>query len=342
MCGTRYNALEGGILVVTHSSSSASESRPLRVQQGIFVLRYVSSAAGLGAPEVQVSVPPTSPVEIIAVGTLEQAVLGMPGDAIVMKAPRDGAVVLTIVPQKPNGSRDAHVTLERVSFTNRVSAGGHAAPTQVGDKDTDLEILAHVARRGDIVTRGAEWICGPQFPLAIEGVELRRTNPAAGVEIMTSGVVQLPRRRVLEAQPSGTFVGTRGKSTPLVGLGFSLTGPAADRYELHCEALFLGAAIQEKQGRTLDLSGPSGREPLVGLKLSLVRTAHGRAAAPRPLRSPDVQTSYASPAAQPEAPQAPVVKAPMAPVAKTQIAESPGRVKVFRPSRARQVNGARS
>ncbi len=56
---------------------------------------------------------------------------------------------------------------------------------------------------------------------------------------------------------------------PLVAIEMSLTGPNAAGYELEVEALFLGAAIASQSGASLSLTGPSAREPLVGLRFNV-------------------------------------------------------------------------
>jgi hypothetical protein len=53
--------------------------------------------------------------------------------------------------------------------------------------------------------------------------------------------------------------------------GFSLeaTGLGVDRYAISAETIFLGAPALRVSGNRIVVSGPSGREPLVGLKLNL-------------------------------------------------------------------------
>jgi len=71
----------------------------------------------------------------------------------------------------------------------------------------------------------------------------------------------------------GSFVGTRGQARPLTEVRFELTGEAAENSELVIEALFQDAAPVRAKGRNIQLSGPSGQEALVGLRIDLVHTA---------------------------------------------------------------------
>jgi hypothetical protein len=76
----------------------------------------------------------------------------------------------------------------------------------------------------------------------------------------------------------GQFAGTRGKSIPLLGLTLGLKGAHASSYELRCDAMFLGSSVVSKHGSELTFSGPTGREPLVGFRLSIaaIRKNHTR------------------------------------------------------------------
>jgi hypothetical protein len=67
----------------------------------------------------------------------------------------------------------------------------------------------------------------------------------------------------------GSFAGTRGRAMPLTGIVLELSGPDASHYQLEVEALFLGSPIKRAVGQRVLLSGPTGREPLVGLRLAL-------------------------------------------------------------------------
>ena len=48
-----------------------------------------------------------------------------------------------------------------------------------------------------------------------------------------------------------------------------LSGPGARSYQLTAEGLFLGAPPRRMSGSTVTLAGPTGREPLVGLRLAI-------------------------------------------------------------------------
>jgi hypothetical protein len=54
-----------------------------------------------------------------------------------------------------------------------------------------------------------------------------------------------------------------------VGVSIELAGHGAPGFQLAVEAAFLGAPLSRKQGKKIAMSGPTGREPLVGFRLRL-------------------------------------------------------------------------
>ena len=267
-----------------HSRNEHGRLRTHRVTRGLFVLRYVASnavnpAARAAAPAIKVTPQNGADVELIVwPGVSPDELLG-PGDGLVLRALRETTIVLEVTPSIAGGSVDAELHLEPVS---RLAHGGSGrigkAASPVGrvleEMDVDgIEILAHVSRRGDVVIPGGEWICGPEYPMAIEGIEIRWPSRPPGLEIITSVSVSKNGLRNLPTTVTGAFAGTRGRAAPITGLELSLSGERARDFALRSDALFLGAAVQSKRGQAVSLSGPSGREPLVGLRLSIDRVS---------------------------------------------------------------------
>jgi hypothetical protein len=65
------------------------------------------------------------------------------------------------------------------------------------------------------------------------------------------------------------FAGTRGRALPLTGVVLEMSGGAALNCQFLAEALFLSSPILRAVGQRVVLSGPTGREPLVGLRVSI-------------------------------------------------------------------------
>jgi hypothetical protein len=126
---------------------------------------------------------------------------------------------------------------------------------------------------------GGDWIAGPELPAQIEGIELRWPGKPADVDLEyvvtvgTRGAQRLPVRR------TGEFAGTRGRGLPITSLAISLRG--GNTLSMRLEALFLGAPAVSKKGRELSVAGPTGREPLVGLRMSMIGAQVQTTAAPK-------------------------------------------------------------
>lgn len=308
---------------------SLTDTRTLRVGAGLFVLRYVGSSAGSQAPAVAISAPPGSNVDILSEKGANAAWLAKVGDAVVVRSDRESSILATIEPLRRGGSRDAEFVFERLhNGLRQPQVNGLASDERLGShsfRADDITILAHVARRGDLIIPAGDWVCGPQLPMAIEGFELRWRNRPAGVDLLAGATIKARELKTVSPLASGHFVGSRGKAAPLSGLTIALTGPDAGSYVLRCDAVFLGSSVISKSGRTIELSGPTGMEPLVGLRLFVVATSDnnettaGRSQIPASRPAPRVES----------------IRPAMASSNDTGGFGSAGRVRVFRTSRAR-------
>ncbi len=228
------------------------------------------------APAVRVAPQNAAEVELIAWPDASSHELRAPGDGLVIRALRDTTIIFEVMPAYEGGSVDAELQLEPVSrlahagFSRGEATAAPPVPTRQAIAVDDIEILAHVSRRGDVVIPAGEWICGPDYPMAIEGLEVRWPRRPTGLEIVTTVSVSKNGIRHLPASVTGDFAGTRGRAAPIVSVEFSLTGERAQAFALRADALFLGASVQSRSGRSISLTGPTGREPLVGLRLSVV------------------------------------------------------------------------
>jgi hypothetical protein len=256
------------------------------------------------------------------------AQLVSPGDGLVVRAARDSFINVSVTPSHQNGSCDAELVLERVSTSIRHSVP-LAAPEDFGRRDAvpatdEIEILAHVARRGDVLVRAGEWICGPQLPMAIEGLEIRWKNRPAGLDIVARATINARGLRTLAEQSIGTFLGTRGRAAPITALTLALVGPASEEFSLACDAMFLGLPVMSVGGKSCMLSGATGREPLVGLRLSVVSAADHAARHTLDFLRAKAADEFSSVASQP---------------ARLHM-EKPSRVRVFRTPRGRPAQAA--
>jgi hypothetical protein len=185
-------------------------------------------------------------------------------------------VALTIIrqPRSRVAPVDLHLELLASPLPSHLRQQGSAlGPPQ--PPSNPVSVLGHVALEGDVVAANGEWLGGPEFPARIEGIEIRWPAMPNDVDLEYSVVIggnvlrKLPPRRINE------FAGTRGRAAPIVRLAIALRGEAATGYRINVDCLFLGGQMISRSGQKLTLSGPTGREPLVGLRLWIEATPDG-------------------------------------------------------------------
>ena len=97
-----------------------------------------------------------------------------------------------------------------------------------------------------------------------------RTSPRVSISVMQSNSPTV-RRAAAEMVPLGTYAGTRGRALPLTGVVLEMSG--TDELEFVAEAGFLNAPTLRAVGKRVVLSGPTNREPLVGIRIGIERIA---------------------------------------------------------------------
>jgi len=256
--------------------------------RGLHVVRYVSAADPQDCPiaTLRPEAPFLRVVELLSEPDAPLGQLTQPGECLVVRALENARLEIA-VRRRPGGvSLEASFRVEALSAARpgavRVSEAPpapveeKAPPRRLPDPIAPSRHLVHVARRGDVPLGWDQWAGGPQTPAPVEGLEL-----APGSQMQVQALVAGAEGWSDWAGP-GAFVGTRGRGLPLLGLRLRMTGPNAETLEASAEALFLGATVLVRRGREIEFLSPSGREPLVGLKLSPPQPAPAPAAWPPP------------------------------------------------------------
>ncbi|MBV9632902.1 MAG: hypothetical protein JO230_32745 [Xanthobacteraceae bacterium] len=284
--------------------------KSVNLERGIFIVRYSAAEDEAFPPKVTIGSGPGSEANVLPVLHPEEQepVLWQPGTALVVQAVEPGLLLVQVAPTRPRGSAVATVKIETLSQGKPgvnvtlpdLSHGASVStePRAAEFSTDDFRMLGHVAGRGDVFVGANEWIGGPAAPSRIEGLAIEWPTRPRGLTLRYA--VTTPRPDVTSNAPVevGTFVGSRGHALPLLGVMFELSGTSAPRYELVAETAFLGAPITRARGDKLTLTGPTGREALVGIRLKIEQI---------------------SGAAQPKSPPP-----------KPAQATTPGRVRVFR------------
>jgi hypothetical protein len=269
----------------THMKSN-KQSKVVDVDRGLVLVRYATAGDEIRPPKIEVLVNPKDEkhIEIISNPLHSDAVLREPGGCLVVRAMRPGKLFVEVIPIDDEGSTAATVKVEMLS-QGELSEARSALPTTraVGSGSSSgvkskvashvaldrIKIIGHVAGIGDVTARADEWVAGPSAPARIEGLSI--VWPGRPDDLDIRYCVKLARPHAVSGRMMelGAYAGTRGRALPIVGIRLEMSGAAAAGFRLFSEAAFLGAPIARTSGKQIEMSGPTGREPLVGFRLRL-------------------------------------------------------------------------
>lgn len=287
-------------------ADKAAQSKTYDLDPGLYLVRYDVAADQARPPVITVLAEGRArDIEIITEPGGENAELARPGDALVVRVEAAAGIR---VEMSSTRATDASVQIERLGnvpapparrATRR--AANEAAPADVartadefvraaggfarrGD-GTALEVVGHLARRGDVPAASGEWLGGPGDPVQIEGVLL--SWPASSAELRYAVKVGGRTPRSIGPVGQGEFVGTKGRALGLTEVTIEIEGEGSE--EIAVEALFHSGKGNPvpvaSKGRQVSVSGPTGREILVGLKVTVA------AAKARPVESTTTSSS---------------------------------------------------
>ncbi|NJL07749.1 MAG: hypothetical protein HC900_05410 [Methylacidiphilales bacterium] len=222
---------------------------------------------------------------------MDDGVLHSPGAAAVIRASMPTTLVIEIVPAVANGSEAASLKLEPISIGRAAPAERAPEAARSARRKTpapaapevdvpQIRILGHVAGIGDVVVDADRWIAGPAAPSRIEGIMIDWPDRPADVDCRYAVKFAKPRGASSAMIEAGEYAGSRRRALALVGVVFELSGPGAARYKFQTEALFLGSPVMKAAGQRVALSGPTGGEPLVGLRLAVQPVAAANVSKP--------------------------------------------------------------
>ncbi|KQT61269.1 MULTISPECIES: hypothetical protein [unclassified Aureimonas] len=218
-------------------------------------------------------------IVLIAAPGMEEGLLPGPGTGLVLRAETAGTIEVTLRSAFEGGSLVADLELKNIETPRPVAGAVPGAPrTELPRGACDFSVTAHVSLRGDLTAARGDWICGPGAPGRIEGLEIKALSGDLPVEVQVASGGRLSGWTPWLA--AGTYAGSRGKASPLIGLRLRLTAEAPAHLALKADATFLGAPTLTRVGREIELSGASLLDPLVGLRLDIVEA--GAADLPAP------------------------------------------------------------
>ncbi len=261
--------------IMAEQGINSELKRGIDLEPGVFVLRY-AIAEEIGAhPAIRVSIDENSEKDVFLIlqeqDEIRDITLWRPGSGVALKAVRPGRILIEVVPIQADASTNATIKLDTLvqgedSYQVLGQAAGYA--NQALDF-SGLRLHGHVAGRGDLEVPANEWLAGPAVPARIEGIAIEWPNKPRNVDLRYCAIGPRSNAATTPMVTLGNFAGTRGRALPVLGLNIELTGSGVAAMQLVAEALFLGTPIIRAVGQRLMLSGPSGLEPLIGLKFNI-------------------------------------------------------------------------
>jgi hypothetical protein len=243
------------------------QQRTVTVDRGLFLIRYAAAEDQEQPPRVKLSADPSSKKDIsfVLYPDHNEPILWEPDTCLVVRATAPGKLAVQVIPIEEGGSTAATVRIEPISQGKAATSPAYGT---AHDFD-DLRLLGHVTGLGDVTVMADEWLGGPLSPMRIEGIALDWQEKPSDLQIRYAVKTARPMPASGQTTELGSFAGTRGRAMPIVGLMLELAGPAAAHFQFCVEAIFLGSPATRIISNRVVASGPTGREPLVGLRLSL-------------------------------------------------------------------------
>jgi hypothetical protein len=248
------------------------QRRMIDIDRGLFLIRYAAADDEAKPPRVAISSEPASDknLNLVLHPDHREAVLWQPGACLVVRATTPGKLLIEVTPAQGGGSVAATVRVERITQGEVLSDDFRTRDPFPSSYDlSHLRLLGHVASIGDVVVNSNEWLAGPSAPSRIEGISIEWPAKPDDVDIRYSVKTARPQTISGRLMDVGSFAGTRGKAMPVVGVMLELSGTGARNLQFNVEAIFLGSPAVCLAGSRIVMSGPTGREPLVGLRVSL-------------------------------------------------------------------------
>jgi hypothetical protein len=264
------------------------KKKTLDVERGLFLISYQSAESENAPPRVTVTVGPggEGDVDFITAPDADGPILWSPGACMIARVHRKTQLLVVVSQDAIGGSTGAIVKVSAVSH----DPGGMKFRQSIGGPNlSSFRLIGHVAGIGDVTVGPNDWIAGPMTPSRIEGFAIEWPGGPGNGFVRYAATIGDPNRTTTPLVDIGGFVGTRGRALPIVGVIFELSDAAAQSMQIEVDAIFLGSPQMHAVGPRTILAGPTGREPLVGLKLRLKMTnVSGKVAAsgrPNPQRT---------------------------------------------------------
>jgi hypothetical protein len=251
-------------------TKSMGQTKAVDITRGLFVIRYGAAEDEFHPPKVTVGLATgVQDVEFVLHPDAQEPVLWKPGTSLVVRAATPTKLQIEVTPSREGGSMAANVKVEQLTQGVPADLFAGAAAAATGLNLNGLKVLGHVAGIGDVMVGANQWIAGPSAPSRIEGIAVNWPNKPHDLDLRYA--VRIARAQAAQSRMMeiGTYAGTRGQAVALTGVIIELSGTGSGNHQICADAAFLGSPTMRVMGKRIVLTGPTGREPLVGLRLTL-------------------------------------------------------------------------
>jgi hypothetical protein len=240
----------------------------LPVKKGLHVLRYVSATDMMRPPKVLVMGKPgaSEGMSFLFSPDATEGTLSRFDDCVAIRATHPAVVMVTTMADPLCVSTDVELKLEPIERTER-AAPREAAPALVPLPPGRFLVEGHVQKIGDTRAGPSGWLGSATGGERLECFSVAWVDPLKGVRL-SYGCEMLGRGRQTARVP-GQLVGTKGQATAITRVFFELNGSQASDWEFVVTAAFRGAQPRTVTGQKVELAGPTGQEPLTGIKVEL-------------------------------------------------------------------------
>lgn len=263
-------------------------SRIAVLEPGLYIFRYVADSASQSCVSLHQAPLGRGSVDFFPGEGVTRNTLSATGDCVIARVKSATSSVL-IVEYHPTSAETGSIDLqiERIetapkpSHSQTVTSNNVLSPDDQPSACTGmpLTLLGHVERRGDVTVSEGQWLGDPQGNQRIEGFCVTGNELPDGLLLAYS--CRSAKEAVSHTGLTGQFVGTRRQALPITAAGFALSGPKANDFTLEGQLVFAGQEpVALLPGK--ELSGPTGHEHLVALRL----TVRSKAAQTPPPASP--------------------------------------------------------
>ncbi|MEY9120448.1 hypothetical protein ABH994_008048 [Bradyrhizobium yuanmingense] len=250
------------------------QQKVVSLERGLFFVSYKNADDRASPPHVKVAPAQGHErrMELIMHPDATGPTLWEPNSGLMVRVNTPGRLQIQVQPMRPGGSRAAIVRIEPIRAGRApLAAEGESGSMHAKFTMDGLKILGHVAGRGDVVVAANAWIAGPTAPSRIEGIALEWQEKPARLDIRYAVQSPIGQAGSGKMVSLGTYAGTRGRALPITGVVLQISD--AGGFEFVAEATFLNAPTLRARGKRVVLSGPTSREPLVGIRIGVNQLA---------------------------------------------------------------------